>query len=172
MINIKNSYSGFLPFTAVAVAAMWLFACQTMPGLSGVGRVVPLEKRILLSGDGTNEAEWISHDLTLQYRYELRENSFTITGTVDFASPLKTGFKTLDHFFLEMVFIDEAGRILASRPLLTLGYGRAIAKFTFKRSTALPPGTVAMAFGFRGRAVDSGSGGSDSIDWYFQETPY
>ena len=176
MINLKNRYMNFLPFAAVAFAGIWFFACQAMPGLSGVGRIVPLEKRIPLPGDGTKEAKWTPHDLTLQYRYELRENNFTITGTVDFASSLKTGFKTLNHFFLELVFIDEAGRILASRPLLSLGYGRPIDKFTFKRSTTLPPGTVAMAFGFRGRAVETGSGGldggSDSIDWYFQETPY
>ena len=176
MIDLINRHMNFLRFTAVAFAGIWFFACQAMPGLSGVGRIVPLEKRIALPGDGTNEAKWISHDLTLQYRYELRKNNLAITGAVDFASSLKTGFSTLNHFFLELVFIDEAGRILASRPLLTIGYGRAIDKFTFKRNTILPPDTVAMAFGFRGRAVDSGSGGLDGgidrIDWSFQETPY
>ena len=107
MITIKNRYMNFLPFAAVAFAGIWFFACQAMPGLSGVGRIVPFEKRIFFPEDGTNEAQWRPQDLTLQYRYELRENNFAITGAVDFASSLKIGFSTLDYFFLELVFIDK-----------------------------------------------------------------
>jgi hypothetical protein len=33
MITMKKRYSGFLPVTAAIVAAIWLFACQTLPGL-------------------------------------------------------------------------------------------------------------------------------------------
>jgi len=89
---------------------------------------------------------------------------------------LRTGFSILDRFFLGMVLVDNAGTILASRPLLTVGYGRPIGKFTFKRDITLPSHAVAMAFSFRGRAREGGNGkfgrNSDGIEWYFQKTPY
>ena len=75
-----------------------------------------------------------------------------------------------------MVFVDNAGTILASRRLVTVEYGRPIDKFTFKRDIIPPSHAVAMAFSFRGRAREGGNSkfdrNSDGIEWYFQKTPY
>lgn len=172
----KNSGWFLTRCTAVAVAALLLSACQTLPGLSGIGRVVPPDKRIPLTAGGAHEGQWTRRDLTVTYRYEQAGDVFTIAGAVDFARSLQTGFETLDHFSLEMVLIDGAGKIVAFRPLLTVGYRHLIGRLTFRRSITLPPDTVALAFGYRGRAREGGGvfgrRGGDSIDWHFQETPY
>jgi hypothetical protein len=161
-----------LRFVAISSAALFIFACQTMTGSYRVGQVIPAEKRIPLAHDGIQEGQWDTNNLNIKYRYQQTGNSLTIKGKVAFSKSLKMGFTTLDRFYLNMVLIDESGRILASQPLLTIAYRSHLNILSFKRDITLPPKTAAITFTFRGRVGDAGDGADDSIHWYFSKAPY
>lgn len=108
---------------------------------------------------------YTTRDLTVDYQYELKDDTLHIAGKVRFADYLLREYG-LRYFNLSLLFADAENNIIENRSLTSSGYGGPI---TFDRTLKLPGQARAMVFGFTytGQAVGGGESGGSKDFWEY-----
>ena len=143
------------------------------------GLWVAEDHRISLQDGGPHEGNWQTRDVAIEFAYQQELQNLQISGVVKLGGYLTNGFRTLDLLILDIYTIDADGIVLNSELLLNYGYRRNldfVGEMTFDNQLALPPDTVAIAFGYRGKVSEGGgriqtNGGGDRIAWEFWKIP-
>jgi hypothetical protein len=104
-------------------------------------------------------------DLTVDYQYEVKDETLQIAGKVRFADYLRREYG-LRYFNLSLLFADKENNIIENRSLTSAGYGGPV---TFDRTLKLPAKTKAMVFAFTytGHAMGGGEGGGPWDFWSY-----
>lgn len=143
---------GFLFRLAVIVSALFVVGVQSS---SAAGFVPPADR--LSIAESRSSAVWKGQDLTVKYTYSADQGQMELSGNIRFADSMSMGFALLHDFRLSVIFLDQNGRVLEQKGLVTNRGG--FDPIPFKARLTLPPGAVSMAFSYQGQAVDSASGG-------------
>lgn len=144
------------------------------------GATVKAENRIALEAGDPHEGRWQTRDLTIDYVYQINDNNLEISGIVELAASLKTGFTTLNYLYISLNLLDDEGKVLETKGIKSFGHQSWIltmAKMSFTRRLEPPEDISAIAFSYKGRvseggATPKGTGtGGDAIFWNFWEVP-
>ena len=144
------------------------------------GATVKAKNRIALEAGGPHEGRWQTRDLAIDYVYHVNDNNLEISGVVELAASLKTGFTTLDYLYLSLNLLDDQGKVLEEQSIKSFGHQSWIltmAKMSFTCRLEPPQATAAIAFSYKGRVSEGGSKpdgtgtGGDAIFWNFWEVP-
>ena len=155
----------------------FIFACAGNLA-NNRGAWVKEQNRISLLEQGPHKGHWKTRDISIEYEYRKETDNFKISGMVELAHYIKGGYNTLEYLYLYVYFLEADGIVLEARTQ-TLASRRwliTLEKMSFKNSSELPKGTVAIAFGYRGKVSEGGSGTrvrarGERIEWDFWETP-
>ena len=155
---------GFLFRLSVIVSALFIAALQ----VSAAAGFVPPEDRLSIA-EPRASAVWKGQDLTVKYTYSADQGQMELSGNIRFANYLSQGFTQLRDFRLNVIFLDQNGKVLEEKGLVTNRGG--FDPLPFKTRLTLPPGAVSIAFSYQGDAIDSasgaGGGGGHSSFWYY-----
>ncbi len=155
---------GFLFRLSVIVSALFVAGLQSS---AAAGFVSPADR--LSIAEPQSSAEWKGQDLTVKYAYSADQGQVELSGNIRFADFLLLGFTLLHDFRLSVIFLDQNGKVLEQKGLVTNRGG--FDPIPFKTRLTLPPGAVFMAFSYQGQAVDSASGGGGgggfTSFWYY-----
>ena len=144
------------------------------------GASVKAKNRIALEEGGPHEGRWQTRDVAIDYAYQINDNNLEISGVVELAAFLKTGFTTLDHLYLSINLLDVEGKVLETKGIKSFGHQSWIltmGAMSFTCRLEPPEGTAAIAFSYKGRVTEGGSKsrgtgtGGDAIFWNFWEVP-
>jgi hypothetical protein len=128
---------------------------------------------------GPHKGSWQTRDLTIHYEYQEAAPSLKVTGVIELASYIPMGFNILEHFSLNIHFLEASGIVLETKRIRAFGFRRSLdllGEMTFNNSFDLTQDTVAFAFSYSGRAATGGSPGRSSgsngrTDWEFWKVP-
>jgi hypothetical protein len=156
----------------------FIFACAGNLA-NNRGAWVKEERRVSLVEGGPHQGQWKTRDISIEYEYRKEADDLKISGIVELANYIKGGYNTLDHLYLYVYFLEADGTVLDTKAMQTFGSRRwliTLEKMSFKNSSELPKGAVALAFGYRGKVSEGGGGPGigrrgDRIEWDFWKTP-
>ena len=173
--------------TLIALRLVTLFVlinlCIACAGGSSLspGAWVAEEDRIPVLDGGPHKGSWQTRDLSIHYEYQEAASSLQITGVVELANYITTGYNTLEYLHLYIHFLEANGTVLATKRIRAFGYQvfRLEREMTFNERLDLTQDSVAFAFSYSGKATSGGGGGpsimgSDSsgrTDWEFWKVP-
>jgi hypothetical protein len=153
---------------STVLAAMGLFlllcGCQTMLAGSVTGSVSPED--LVAFPQGQSSGAWKGNYLVVDYRYSRNQSDLDMTGKVEFLDNMSMNFVFLRDFQLSAIFIDENGRVLATKSLVT-GRGN-FDPIPFRTQIGIPPTTVSIAFSYQGTAIEGGTEDGGGITRFFQ----
>jgi hypothetical protein len=156
-----------------------LTACAGGGMASYTGRLAKPENMVALSSGDTHELQWQTGDLMINAMYALELNQLELAGIVQLQSKL-THYPIVEYLRISAHALDGEGIILSTYPLWTAGHNAEtfFINWAFQRSYALPEGTRAVTFSYRGRMRDGGGWGpignrddGGGISWDFWHTP-
>lgn len=127
-----------------AVLYLLLLIAFGLVGCAGVGRLVPVDERILFDETGAGQGSFRQGGLTVVYGYRLAEGNITVAGEVDYT----WGFDSLD---VRLRFLDAAGIVLQEKIVSSSGYRVADSwkkVRSFQQTLAVPPGTAGISFDY------------------------
>lgn len=134
------------------------------------GALVWEDARIPMDDSGVQNAEWKTKDLRLQYSIDISNDTFVISGRLDFDRSLTDSYNVKKSFFLKMSFIDDQGQVLETAditPLLSQ-YGPNTQTVDVKKSLAVPSGYSGIVFNYYGVfRGDPPEAGDDITIYYF-----
>lgn len=149
----------------VVTLAILLASCQSNPFNYRSGSV-PEPGRISLQSRGETSSAWETRDLRLDYRCVRTGNTLKSSGSVAFADHLTYNFSHIDYFYLAVISLDPAGKVLDMQGLAVAGRG-GLEPISFSREFTIPSNTSSVAFTYRGVAR-----GPESDDYeYFWTYP-
>ncbi|HIJ55369.1 MAG TPA: hypothetical protein HPQ03_04505 [Deltaproteobacteria bacterium] len=155
----------------------WLFLIVTLSAIFSCtsyftykGQEVAEADRIEIKEGGPYTGSWDTRDLSLDYVYEQKKDSFTLSGKVTFNKHIIYNFRLLDYFDLRVHFVDGSGKIIEGKGIVSSGHHVEIENLPFKKQFALPSGAVAMVFSYSGRASELGDE-AGRTDYEFWESP-
>jgi hypothetical protein len=156
-----NKYIDIYRFLIVLLLIAYLAGCKASL-LSPVGETVAEDQRYPLAG--SDRIEFITNDLTATFELDISDENVHLRGTVALADRLTYNFHTLEHFSFRVYFLGAEGKVLGVKRIISAPYRKAMQVFHCDIHPALPKGTIAMAFGYDGRAMDTGGGGPPDED--------
>jgi len=150
--------------------SLLLLALAFLAGcLSGIGdirgRGVDPKHWIPLTDGGPHPGVYQTDDIELSYRYRKTPGELDFSAEFDYSQRIKYNFIGIKYFFLDVYFIDAAGTVLDRKSLFVADTKGSTEKETILKRFALPEGTEAMAFGYRGAAEDSGQSPASFDFW-------
>ena len=156
------------------IALSVLLSCTSY--LTYEGHEVAEEDRIEIKEGGPNKGAMRTYDLTLDYVYEQKKDGLTLSGKISWSRHIENNFRMLEHFYLRVYFVDSFGKIIEGKGIIHSGHNVEIENLSFEKHFTLPSGTVAMAFGYSGRATEYGTAGDRNVqggqtDWEFWKSP-
>ncbi len=114
----------------------------TFLGCSMVGRVIPDDKRILLSSEEKGGGTFRDGGCTVEYSYSLAGDRMTMQGQVDYR-------RSVDSLDVRAMFLDTSGTVVDVKLVYSSGYresrGRD-ADRSFKETLIIPQGSTGMSF--------------------------
>lgn len=119
---------------------IWFFLCGA--GCSIVGRVVPVDNRIVFTGQDSGQGIFRSGDLSVNYSYKLKTRRMELKGLVQ----THEGFDSLD---VRIRFIDAEGAVLNQKIVYSSGYrvtGSRDAERTFQVLLDVPTDAAGISF--------------------------
>jgi len=149
----------FLIFLAACNASLFSYS----------NAIVGTENRIALLEGKSSKGSWNTRDLSVNYNYNMDANIMQLSGQVEFDNHLQYNFTSLDHFFLWIYFIDEEGKIIGNKVIAVAGYRRRLKNISFDHNLQIPSNANGIAFGYDGRASESGEG---ETTWDFSKVPH
>jgi len=156
---------------ACMLMSVWLlYGCGGI-WYAPVGKTVPQDKLIPLVTTGRQTGLWTTRDLSLSFSYEVVQNQWKIEGTIEYDGSLKNNFIVLDYFHMDVLFVDDRGKILSMNGLMSTGPTYLEYPESFAISVPLPPGARALAFSYRGQAKEMGAHREGGLGTYFWEYP-
>jgi hypothetical protein len=155
----------FAGIAGVVFLLLFSTACQGTLMTDVRGKTVPPEHHIPLADSGSSQ--WEARDLTVNYRYRIEPGNFAVTGVVMLADSIKYNFLVIRYFHLDILFVDSEGRILAMTGLVSTGSRRSDDPISFNARIPIPRGASAIAFSYRGEALDTDHGGVGSPTYFW-----
>ena len=147
------------------LAVLYLAGCQSI-NLSPTGGFVSSEARIALP-EGRQSDTWQTRELSVNYTSSRNGNELNVEGVIRFTSMMTNTYSNLHEFQLGIVCLDEGGKVLESKGLISSAREN-FSPLPFKKTLTLPAGTRSMAFTFRGTASQSDEGGGDTSSiWHY-----
>jgi len=111
-------------------------------GCSMVGRVIPDDKRILLSDQEKGGGTFHDGGCTVEYSYRLTGDSMIIQGQAYYR-------RSVDLLDVRAMLLDTSGTVLDEKLVYASGYresrGRGIDR-SFKETLIVPPGSTGITF--------------------------
>jgi hypothetical protein len=107
-----------------------------------VGRIVPVDDRILFEDKKTGQGSFSQNSLTVQYSYRLTGGKMTINGQVDHSFPV-------DSLDVRLLFLDAAGEVLQQKIVYYSGYRLSWSWRTeraFQETLVVPEGAIGISF--------------------------
>jgi hypothetical protein len=105
---------------------------------------------------------WKGPDLSVEYRYSRDQGKIDLSGKVRFAY-FWIGYTLLENFQLRAVFLDENGRVLQQKGLVT--NRDSFESIPFHAALKLPSNAVFMAWSYQG--VAGGGGNGRTSFWFY-----
>jgi hypothetical protein len=109
-----------------------------------VGRIVPVDDRILFDDKKTGQGSFSRNSLTVQYSYRLTGGKMTMDGRVDHSFPV-------DSLEVRLLFLDTAGKVLQQKLVYYSGYRLSwpwMAERTFQETLVVPEGAIGISFDY------------------------
>ncbi len=106
---------------------------------------------------------WEGNNVTVDYRLARGPHEIDLSGVARLNDNIAMNFDFLRDFHLSAVFTDSNGRVIGTQSLATnrggTGPTGSAGSTPFRARLIPPPGTVNIAFGYEGTAIDSDEGG-------------
>jgi hypothetical protein len=127
----------------VAVLFLLIFISFELLGCTQVGKVIPVQNRILFSEKGVTQGTYDDGELTLDYSYHLVGRNMTLDGEI-------TSVWKFDSIDLSLLFFDPSGTVLQETIVYYSGYREeapsSSTDTTFKTKLVVPREAVGMSF--------------------------
>ena len=150
---------------ALLALTAFMVSCQTTLSNAWQGAVAEPESRIVLLEGGPHPGSLMTRHLSLRYEYVHAPENLQISGVIELIGPWKHLYDKVDYFFLTVNFLDKDGSLIKWATVMTYMFVDGIDDpWPFKRELAIPPGATAMAFGYKGRVIETETGGFDGSD--------
>jgi len=153
-------------FLLAMFGAFFLFGCQSAL-LNYQGGMVARDNQIPILEAGEHSGTWMARDLAVDYKYLREGDQLKISGKVRYEDLIKYNFLLIKYFHLDGILVDSHGNVLEIRGLTSDMQSKSEDPVPFSTVVKLPPGTVAMAFSYRGKAEDAGHDGSSTYFWKY-----
>ena len=150
-VNMKK----FLDVSTGKVAVLLLLTIISFEllGCTMVGKVIPVQNRILFSDNGVNHGTYKDGELTLDYNYHQVGRKMTLDGEV-------TSVWEFDSIDVSLLFFDASGTVLQETIVYNSGYREetpsSSTDSTFKTVLVVPRGAVGMSFSMTDVAHEGG----------------
>ncbi len=121
---------------------LFIFISFGLLACTMVGKVIPVQNRILFSEKGVSQGTYTNGELTLDYNYSLVGRKLTLEGQV-------TSVWGADSIDVSLLFFDASGTTLQETIIYYSGYrdtSSATPDPTFKSMLIVPRGAVGMSF--------------------------
>lgn len=125
-----------------AILFLLVFVSFELLACTMVGKVIPVENRILFGGKNVNQGTYKDGQLTLDYDYHLVDRKMTLDGQI-------TSTWVTDSIEVSLLFFDASGTTLQETIVYYSGYREASSlstDSTFKAMLVVPRGAVGMSF--------------------------
>ncbi len=125
-----------------AILFLFIFISFGLLACTMVGKVIPVQNRILFSEKGASQGTYNDGELTLDYNYQLDGRKMTLDGQV-------TSAWATDSIDVSLLFFDTSGTILQETIVDYSGYRDSSSSTTapaFKTMLIVPRGAVGMSF--------------------------
>ena len=156
-----------------AAVMMGTVGCQTTMSLP-VGKMVDQDYRIALQPGGPQAGTWDGMYLSIRYDYVRDGDRLNLKGKVKYANNIVYNYSLIQYFHVDVLFIDAQGKVLEMQPLASTAFDSLLPSgpdpsVSFKKDVILPLDTVAMAFSYKGQALEGedGSGGDVKYFWEY-----
>jgi hypothetical protein len=106
---------------------------------------------------GRHTGQWETRDVRVNYTYSRDADQLDVSGRLKFADQIAYNFANIMYFNLRLFLLNDQGTVLHSTGVATSAtFADAQDALSFNKSLQLPPGTVAIAFGYTGEARGTG----------------
>lgn len=168
----KISVTGLL---VLLTSVLCLSACFSTLNLYK-GRTALLRERIVLPPKGDHTGVWQTPDLAVYFTCSGLPHVFALSGDIVIAKQILNSYPRLDSLLFTVSFLDENGKVITTRNIGPVYRANSAApeRLAFHFKSEPVHGTVAMAFGYRGRFRDYGEDASSTYDIWklpFTEEP-
>lgn len=140
---LKNEKTIDILTGKAAILFLLVFISFQLLGCSMVGKVIPVQNRILFSENKENKGTYKDSELTLDYSYHQDGRKMTLDGEV-------TSVWEFDSIDVSLQFFDASGTVLQETIVYNSGYREeapsSSTDSTFKTMLVVPPGAVGMSF--------------------------
>ena len=127
----------------VVVLFLLIFISFELLGCTMVGKIIPVQNRILFSEKGVSQGTYKDGELTLDYSYHQVGRKMTLDGEV-------TSVWEFDSIDVSLLFFDASGTVLQETIVYNSGYREetpsSSTDSTFKTVLVVPRGAVGMSF--------------------------
>lgn len=126
----------------VAALFLLIFMAFDLSGCTMVGKVLPVQNRILFNEKSANQGTYNDGELTLEYSYHQVGRKMTLDGQI-------TSVRAFDSIDVSLLFFDASGTVLQETIVYYSGYRETPSSSTdktFKTVLVMPRGSVGMSF--------------------------
>lgn len=113
-----------------------------LAGCAGKHQMVPENERVLLSVGSERSEAYTKGPLTVEYKYNYTDSTFTVSGSVEYS-------QRVDSLDVRIVFLDSSGYVLAKKIVYSSGYRTFASREgtrTFRTRLEVPAGTAGFIF--------------------------
>ncbi len=122
--------------------------------------------------DGTQRsASYQAPDLIIRYEILRIGDELRLSGTAEYTPKIRNGYSQVTYFHLSVFLIDQYGKILQDKGIMTPGSDDPNNQMRFNEKIQLPRGTAYMAFSYNGQARVAGSRKDSSGETSFWDVP-
>ncbi len=122
---------------------------------------------------GQHKGSWQTRDLSIEYEVLPEEGSIQISGVVELANHITTGFNALEYLTIYVHILKADGFVEDIKRVKTFGYRRSfdlLGRMAFDSRMDLAEDSVAVAFSYAG-TVTGGGGDAGRDSWDFWNIP-
>lgn len=126
------------------VLFLLIFISFELLGCSVVGRVVPVDNRILFGEKEHSQGSYSYGGLTVDYSYRLAGGNMNLAGQVYYG-------RAVDSLNVRLLFLDATGTVLQQKLVYASGYrvsSSQTTERTFKETLVVPPGATGISFSY------------------------
>lgn len=162
---MKHQTKSAAPFGAALIAAMGFIFWGCAANNYFIGAQVAPKHRIELKEGSPHDGVFKTADITLSYQYSKAPARLQINGSLEYALHLSNTYRSMLYFYLHIYFLDSTDKILGRQILVQASELDGFENQTVTKHFTPPHGTVALAFGYRGKTQGDASLGEGQNIW-------